>query len=90
MSDTGVCEVCGAPATILVQDLREGEPVQDAQGQLWATWTREGPVHRFCEAHDRRERILDRDGKEIPPCCAEEVAKSDIRAYAMAMEGRAK
>jgi hypothetical protein len=47
------CEVCGAPAVVLIQDTREVEPLK-VDGEYYAQRVKEGPRHAFCEAHRRK------------------------------------
>ena len=47
------CEICGAEARFMVNDLREVEPIQgDDAGDTWARWE-VATKHWFCEAHRR-------------------------------------
>jgi hypothetical protein len=56
-----VCDVCGSAATVQTQDVKPGEPVKDADGNLWATWL---PVqmHTYCDKHWEQPT-----GGPIPP-----------------------
>jgi hypothetical protein len=49
------CEVCGAPATVAVKDVRETLPRVDG-GNLWACHEADGPTHLFCREHCRQPR----------------------------------
>lgn len=63
-ADFGKCEKakCARPATVIVQDVRETEPVADEKGQRWRTWERDGAPHRFCAVHKEPARETMRDG----------------------------
>jgi hypothetical protein len=45
------CDACGAPATHQIKDLHETEPVQDKDGQWWATWEPFGDLQAGCAEH---------------------------------------
>ena len=47
-----VCEVCGEKTVLVLQDIKETEPVRDGKDQLWATWKSDG-IHSYCDAHKR-------------------------------------
>lgn len=48
-----VCEVCGTKAVVMVNDLRESEPIDsDDTGDSWARWEVES-THWFCHQHRR-------------------------------------
>lgn len=52
-----LCELCPSPATSVIMDLRETDPVADAQGRLWATFAREGDPHPLCDVHQRPHTV---------------------------------
>jgi hypothetical protein len=60
------CEVCGRPATTLVQDREVGAPVEGTDGKMYGTFAPVGPVHAFCEAHKRApvRKMLSETGAE--------------------------
>ncbi len=58
-----LCEVCGALCRYMVQDLRAIEPEADEGGQLWPRYECEGPVHFFCEAHQRDGNVKPLEAK---------------------------
>lgn len=44
------CEVCGAFATVVENDLIAGPPERGKDGKLWATWSI-GQKHLYCAKH---------------------------------------
>ena len=54
MADEGqvvTCDLCDRPATQAWRPLKEGEPVKDEDGRLWATWMLDGPPQFGCDDH---------------------------------------
>jgi hypothetical protein len=49
--DVARCEVCGKPATALVQAVRQTAAVQDSEGEWWAAFEPEGEPRMACKQH---------------------------------------
>lgn len=52
-----VCEVCGKPATMAVQDFEELPPEYDSEGRGWRRGVPAGEAHWYCDEHARESRI---------------------------------